>query len=259
MQSRWKRWRLILSSEIESDNEDGGTHLPPSDPPSESSDDNGDDMGGTVQTSDDIPLIGLLHHIKRIEDPTSPFRGRDSPNPEAPFARGTHFRPRSSSLPIPETPSRRIHHTIGLERQPLLAPDFGLITPRTQKKINYAAGQLKRRETLTRQKIVAEERHKAKKSLHAENDRMRKALFLDDVADMLQEKLTERGYSLADFLDHIFNPDRKFVFDWRWKGFFAHKTTVQRILEYWTTSKYSQTARALVLDFATSLIERTVG
>ena len=43
---------------------------------------------------------------------------------------------------------------------------------------------------------------------------MRKALFLDDIADMLQEKLTERGYSLADFLDHVFNPDRKFVFDW---------------------------------------------
>jgi hypothetical protein len=141
----------------------------------------------------------------------------------------------------------------------LLAPDFGLITPRTQKKINYAAGQLKHCETLARQKVEAEERHEAERSLVAENERMRKALFLDDVADMLQEKLMERGYSLADFLDHIFNPDRKFVFDWRWKGFFAHKTTVQRIMDYWTTSKYSQTARALVLDFATSLIERTVG
>ena len=216
MQSRWKRRRLILSSEIGSDNEDGGTHLPPSDPPSESSDDNGDDTGGILQTSDDIPLIGLLHHVEHIEhyedhqlNPTSPFPGHDSPN-----LRGTRFRPRSSSLPIPKTPSRTIHHAIGLGRQPLSAPNFGLITPRTQKKINYAAGQLKRRETLARQKLEAKERHEAERSLHAENERMRKALFLDDVADMLREKLTERGYSLADFLDHVFNPDRKFVFDW---------------------------------------------
>jgi hypothetical protein len=219
-----------------------------------------------VQTSDDIPLIGLLHHVKHIEhyeehqlNLTSPFPGCNSPNPETPSARGTRFCPRSSSLPIPETPSRSIHHATGLERRPLLAPDFGLITPQTQKKINYAAGQLKRRETLARQKVEAEERHEAERSLHAENECMRKALFLDDVADMLQEKLTERGYSLADFLDHIFNPDRKFIFDWRWKGFFTHKTTVRRILDYWTTSKYSQTARVLVLDFTTSLIERTVG
>jgi hypothetical protein len=88
---------------------------------------------------------------------------------------------------------------------------------------------------------------------------MRKAFFLDEVAEILQEKLTERGYSLADFLDYVFNPDRKFAFDWRWKGFFAHKVTVQRILEYWTMSKYSQTAQTVVLDFATSLVECTVG
>jgi hypothetical protein len=43
---------------------------------------------------------------------------------------------------------------------------------------------------------------------------MRKALFLDKAADMLQEKLEERGYSLADLLDHIFNPDQTFGFDW---------------------------------------------
>jgi hypothetical protein len=98
MKSRWKKQRLILSSEIGSDNKDGGTHLPPSDPPSKSLDGNSDDIGGTVQTSNDIPLIGLLHHVKHIKhyeehqlNPTSPFLGHDSPNPETPSAWGTHF------------------------------------------------------------------------------------------------------------------------------------------------------------------------
>jgi hypothetical protein len=259
MQSRSRKRRLILSSDIES--EDGGTHLPPSDPPSDSSDD--DAGGGTVQTSDDIPLMGLLRSVEynphRQLNMTGSFAGQDSPNLATPHARGRRFRPRSSSLPIPDTPWRSVHHALGLEHRPLLAPNFGLITPRTQKRLNYSAGQQKRRDTLARQRIEAEERREAEKRMHEENECMRKTLFLDEVAEILQEKLTERGYSLADFLDHVFNPDRKFAFDWRWKGFFAHKVTVRRILEYWTTSKYSQTARTVVLDFATSLVERTVG
>lgn len=141
----------------------------------------------------------------------------------------------------------------------MLAPNFSLITPRTQKRLNYDADQHKRHETLACQKIEAEEMCEVENRLRKENEHMRKVLFLDEVVEMLQERLTERGYSLADFLDHIFNPDRKFTFDWQWKGFFAHKITVQRILEYWTTSRYSQAARKVVLDFATLLVERTVG
>ena len=51
----------MLSSDIETDNEDSATVLPPSDPPSESSDED----AGVVQTSDDIPLMGLLHGAKK--------------------------------------------------------------------------------------------------------------------------------------------------------------------------------------------------
>jgi hypothetical protein len=152
---------------------------------------------------------------------------------------------------------RGIHHPLRL-RPPLLAPNFNLITPRTQKRFNYEAGQRKQRETLARQKIEAEEVREAERVLREENESMRKALFLDEVAEMLQGKLSERGYNLADFLNHLFDPDRKFRYDWRWKGFFAHKATVQKIFNYWTTLKYSQTVQTVVLDFATSLVEKTV-
>jgi hypothetical protein len=261
MHPRIQKRRVVFSSDLETDNEDSFTLLPPSDPLSESSDDD----AAVVQTSDDIPLMGLLdntkhHNADRQSSPTQFLPGReDSPNTASPSAQGGHFRPRSSSLPIPMTPSRGVQHALGFEHSPLLAPDFGPITPRTQRRFNYKAGQRKRRETLARKKIEAEERHKNEKMLLKENERMRKALFLDETAEILQGKLAERGYSLADFLDHIFDPDRKFVFDWRWKGFFAHQTTVRRIFEYWTTSKYSKTARTIVLDFAASLVERTVG
>lgn len=248
-----KRQRVIFSSDLDSDNKGIDTGLPPSDPPSECSSSDGE----PVQTSDDIPLMRQFYN--HAAHPLSPFPPDDAPNLAGQSAQSWHFRPRSSSLPIPETPSRHgVHQVHGLER-PLLAPNFKPITPRTQKRFNYQAGQRKRRETLARQKIEAEEKREAEKALHEENERMRKALFLDEVAEILQEKLAERGYSLADLLDHIFNPDRTFGFDWRWKGFFSHKSTVRRIFEYWTTSKYSQTARTAVLDFATSLLERTVG
>jgi len=251
-----KRRLQVLSSDIESDDEGLGTNLPPSDPPSESSDD--DEDGIPVLTSDDIPLMGLLYSPAGHHQ--SPFPGQDSPSSLT--TRGGRFRPRSSSLPIPETPSRgirSIHRELGIGKPPFLAPNFNPITPRTQKKLNYDVGQHKRRETLARKKIEAQEERQAERVLHEENERMRKAMFLDEVAETLQQKLAERGYSLADLLDHLFNPDRKFGFDWRWKGFFAHSATVRRILEYWTTSKYSQTARKIVLDFASSLVERTVG
>jgi len=251
----------MLSSDIETDNEDSATVLPPSDPPSESSDED----AGVVQTSDDIPLMGLLHGAKKYSvdyqsRPEQSLPGQeDSPNPASPLAQGGCFRPRSSSLPIPMTPSRGTQNALGFEHFQLLPPNFSLITPRTQRRFNYEAGQRKRRETLAHQKIEAEERRENDRTLLEENERMRKSLFLDDVAEMLQGKLAESSYSLADFLDHIFDPDRKFVFDWWWKGFFAHKTAVRRIFEYWTTSKYSKSARSMVLDFAASLVERTVG
>ncbi|KIM79999.1 hypothetical protein PILCRDRAFT_9888 [Piloderma croceum F 1598] len=236
---------------MESDNEEHNRYLPPSDPPSEASDNNTD---GVVQTSDDIPLIGLVYH--NADNPLSPIHPFP-PNLASLSGRCRHH-PRSSSLPIPMTPVGGIHHVLGLGHPPLLAPNFNLITPWTQKRFNYEAGQRKWCETLACQKIEAKEVREAKKVLWEENESMRMALFLDQVAEMLEEKLSERGYNLADFLNHLFNPDRKFRYDWQWKSFFAHKATVQRIFNYWTTSKYSQTVRTVVLDFATSLVEKTV-
>jgi hypothetical protein len=73
--------------------------------------------------------------------------------------------------------------------------------------------------------------------------------MLDDMSDA--------KYTLAEFLDYIFNPATKLKADWRWRGFFQHKTIVEHIFGYWTSSKYSATSRATVHEWATSLVTAT--
>ncbi|RDB26708.1 hypothetical protein Hypma_005341 [Hypsizygus marmoreus] len=71
--------------------------------------------------------------------------------------------------------------------------------------------------------------------------------------------MQERGYLLADLLDHVFEPSRKFPYDWRWRGFFAQKATVQRIFSHWTTSKYNKTTRTFVYDWAIHIVNKEAG
>ena len=67
-----------------------------------------------------------------------------------------------------------------------------------------------------------------------------------EVLDLLKEK----GISLVEFLDYVFNPTNDLSNDWHWFGFFKHQTTVLCILGYWKTSSYSVTVHNLVKGLA---------
>ncbi|KAF7373984.1 hypothetical protein MSAN_00611300 [Mycena sanguinolenta] len=71
--------------------------------------------------------------------------------------------------------------------------------------------------------------------------------------------LQERNYSLADFMEYVFNPATQFAsgFDWRWRGFFAHKRTIAKIFGYWS-SKATPSTRIFIFDWAYGLVQRMV-
>ncbi|KAF8218134.1 hypothetical protein K438DRAFT_1702685 [Mycena galopus ATCC 62051] len=64
--------------------------------------------------------------------------------------------------------------------------------------------------------------------------------------------------SLADFLDHVFNPDNSFTLNWRWNGFFFHRALVERIFGYWTSSRYNHTTRNFMNEWATKHVAKKV-
>jgi hypothetical protein len=73
--------------------------------------------------------------------------------------------------------------------------------------------------------------------------------------------LQDKNYSLADLLEYVFNPGTRFAsgFDWRWRGFFSQRPTVNKILEYWSsTSQTNKTTRGLLWDWAYALVKRTI-
>jgi hypothetical protein len=70
------------------------------------------------------------------------------------------------------------------------------------------------------------------------------------------ELLKEKGISLAEFLDYVFNPTNNLIDDWRWLGFFKHRTLVLRILGYWTTSSYSVTVHKLLEGWVTEQAQK---
>ena len=76
------------------------------------------------------------------------------------------------------------------------------------------------------------------------------AKFLDDMQKM--------GVTLAEFMEHVFNPDNTFTANWRWNGFFFHQPLVERIFGYWTSSRYNQTTRNFMHDWATKHVAKKV-
>ncbi|KIM45741.1 hypothetical protein M413DRAFT_24873 [Hebeloma cylindrosporum] len=158
-------------------------------------------------TSDDIPLrySALQHHgINNTNDLVTPLR-----------VRGREYgRPRSSSLPV------EANHA---------SSDF-LYSPATERKVRTAAAQAKRIETLAKNR--ANEHEEAR--LTYESAREARRSDFEEVLELLKEK----GMSLAEFLDYVFNPINELNDDWRWLGFFKHQAIVMRILGYWTTSSY---------------------
>jgi hypothetical protein len=103
--------------------------------------------------------------------------------------------------------------------------------------------------------MMVAEAEKLKGELEKKKEQIRREKYFDDVLNEMKMK----NYSFAQLLEYVFNLANKHPFDWQWSGFFAQKDLVKKVLRYWTTSSYSRTARALVQDWATGLVSRTVG
>jgi hypothetical protein len=56
------------------------------------------------------------------------------------------------------------------------------------------------------------EANKAAAELQGEKELLKREQFFDE----LLAKLKERKYTFAEFLDYVFNPRNKHVFDWCW-------------------------------------------
>ncbi|KAJ7716911.1 hypothetical protein DFH07DRAFT_973770 [Mycena maculata] len=80
-------------------------------------------------------------------------------------------------------------------------------------------------------------------------------VYFDEVLGGLEE----RGYSLADFMEYVFNPTTRFQsgYDWRWRGFFAHKPVVQHLLSYWSSAR-AQTTHIFIWNWAYQLVRKVV-
>ena len=94
-----------------------------------------------------------------------------------------------------------------------------------------------------------------KASWRIKAERLRRETFPDNILGQLKD----RGYSLAQLLEYMFNSKKKHSFDWRWKGFFAQGSTVQRVLNYWTSSSYNKTTCTFVHNWATQVLAKAVG
>lgn len=221
---RWSSRRAIRNILLSEDT------LPPSDPPSDSSE--ADDERQPVLSSEDIPLLEVLkREVEGIEDGSS----SDMDASASPPIQRLFRRVRRSSLPeitsAPMAMSEEVFHT-----------------PRTERRLRVTAAQAKRASMLAQNKV-------RNKTERIEVEATQRDRFFDHLLAQLQE----RGYTLAAFLDYVFNPAIPHLFDWRWKGFFVHKEIVERILGYWTTSAYNKTTRAVVESWAVKHVRKLVG
>ena len=239
---------------------ESGDTLPPSDPPDYLQADSSSDVGYPEDfTSEDIPLKKIIKahfYLESDDGPLEPWQAPEtSDDTPLQFAllqrRGInnfggfdtplgapnrgYGRPRSSSLPVEAT-----HAT----------SDF-LYSPATERRVRNAAANKKRLETLARNRAHDDEVAKLT------YDSIRQAR-VSDFEEVL-ESLKEKGISLAEFLDYVFNPTNDLSDDWRWLGFFKHQTLVLRILGYWTTSSYSVTVHNLVEGWVIGQAQRIAG
>ncbi|KAJ7486591.1 hypothetical protein FB451DRAFT_1534500 [Mycena latifolia] len=134
-----------------------------------------------------------------------------------------------------------------------------MYTPRTERKLLKERVQMQRQETIAGKK-AAEDAEKAerKAAMEAQKNReeQEKRAYFESVLAGLQD----RNYSLADFMEYTFNPATEFAsgFDWRWRGFFRHQTTVKKMLGHWSSRAATNTARTVIWDWAYDLVKRAV-
>ncbi|KAJ7101667.1 hypothetical protein C8R44DRAFT_747125 [Mycena epipterygia] len=246
MSRRTQNRYMILSSSDDPMHDDDNA-LPPSDPPDPLS----DDSDGALTPISRLPRLStLLRPIEResSEEPDSPSRPMRSTRIRR--GRGSSVPPME---PLPGPPTR--------VRGSSVPPSDDLIfTPGAERRLKIQRAQERRRETLQSKKInakidkatrlAAEQKQAASHQMQAEKTRLLREQFFDKVLD----DMTASKYTLAEFLDYVFNPETKLKSDWRWRGFFLNRPVVERIFGYWTSSKYPATTHATVHEWAASLI-----
>jgi len=144
--------------------------------------------------------------------------------------RASQNRPRSSSLPT---------------SYPMAIPssDDILFTPRTERLHNMKIMTQKRLATM----------QKTKESVQKNKDFLRDTFFANTLDEM-----EENGYSLADFLLYVFGPRIQHSFDWKWKGFFQQRESVEKIFGYWTTPAYNQSTRTFISSWVTTQAAKVI-
>ncbi|KAJ7023836.1 hypothetical protein C8F04DRAFT_1213217 [Mycena alexandri] len=129
-----------------------------------------------------------------------------------------------------------------------------MFTPRTEGKFLKERATQRRLETMQTLKDAAVTEQEAAAAAKAREVEEMKEYF-DEVLGGLEE----RGYSLADLMEYVFNPATRFQsgYDWRWRGFFAHKPVVQQVLGYWSSAR-AQTTRTFIWNWAYQLVRKVV-
>ncbi|KAK7033871.1 hypothetical protein R3P38DRAFT_3186109 [Favolaschia claudopus] len=231
---RSNRW-TVLSSEIEEEEEE---KLPPSDPPDPCSSDSESETTPTTKLPSLTSLLGI--------DPSAGARLLERGSP-----RSKH---RGSSVPPQDSPD-----DVDIRAEHPTSDDI-IFTPRTERRfLRQRAEQQRQRQRLLNREEKADALVMQKKAaerqaeLDKEKDRLRRL----QIFDKFLNEMKENDISLAEFLEHVFDPNIKLNSDWRWRGFFAHQNVVERIFGYWTTSKYNLSTRSFIHNWATNLVSKT--
>ncbi|KAJ7753253.1 hypothetical protein B0H16DRAFT_1723284 [Mycena metata] len=231
---------IIRSSDADDPPDDNDDQPPPSDEPDHSGE--SDSHSGSGSDTPIRPLPALTSLLAPLPD--------SSPVPVKRVHRGH----RGSSVPPQDSPL-----DVDIRAEHPTSDDI-LFTPRTEKHLLCERAekqcQASRGENRTQKKTAAEldaERATRQAELEAEKQKLRH----NQLFDKFLIEMKTNDIPLAEFFEHVFNPETKLNSDWRWRGFFAHQNVVRRIFGYWTSSKYNHSTRRFMHDWAVEHVVRT--
>ncbi|KAF7426523.1 hypothetical protein PC9H_008892 [Pleurotus ostreatus] len=218
-------------------------NLPPSSPPPDYGSDVSDGTMLPIATSDDIPLAEAFKQFS-----STTLIGEQA-------------------LTSEDIPLARLHGSGDHICDEEITEDRGILTDTslfsedTERKVLAARSEVRRQEARTASKANAanEELRKAKEEeAHITLAWQEHTLAKEKVFNEILDRLRSNGHTLAEFLEYVFNPSRRFSFDWRWAGFWRDHTTVRQIFEHWSSSTYNKSSRTTYNDIIVSLAENIV-
>jgi hypothetical protein len=220
----------------------------PADEITDDEDLNSDDEEDRLPRSSPFSFRATSSEPEDDYDVSSPLSAAHSSDEEGVVEQ--NLTPARLSSPLSEAPATPV-------AAPVVASSSPMYTPRTERKVVTQMITDKRLATRENNR-VAEDREKqeaeelAREEIHVAEER--KAEHFRSILDGLQAK----NYSLADFVEYVFNPATRLGFDWRSRGFFSHRNTVKKILGYWSGAGTSPGARTFVWDWAYGLVKALV-